>query len=69
VVTSFVSGSAQTFPLWVWSATRNGLPPQVDVLGTLIFAVGLLIAATDWPCSAAAVSASAQCPLAAAVPA
>jgi spermidine/putrescine transport system permease protein len=46
VVTSFVSGSAQTFPLWVWSATRNGLPPQVDVLGTLIFAVGLLIAAT-----------------------
>jgi spermidine/putrescine transport system permease protein len=41
VVTSFVSGSTQTFPLWVWSATRNGLPPQVDVLGTLIFVVGL----------------------------
>jgi spermidine/putrescine transport system permease protein len=42
VVTSFVSGSTQTFPLWIWSATRNGLPPQVDVLGTLIFAVGLI---------------------------
>ena len=42
VVTSFVSGSTQTFPLWVWSATRNGLPPQVDVLGTLIFALGLV---------------------------
>lgn len=42
VVTSFVSGPSQTFPLWIWSATRNGLPPQVDVLGTLIFAVGLL---------------------------
>lgn len=45
VVTSFVSGSTQTFPLWIWSATRNGLPPQVDVLGTLIFVFGLLIAA------------------------
>jgi spermidine/putrescine transport system permease protein len=47
VVTSFVSGSTQTFPLWIWSATRNGLPPQVDVLGTLIFVVGLIIAATS----------------------
>ena len=45
VVTSFVSGSTQTFPLWIWSATRNGLPPQVDVLGTLIFVAGLVIAA------------------------
>jgi spermidine/putrescine transport system permease protein len=44
VVTSFVSGSTLTFPLWIWSATRNGLPPQVDVLGTLIFTFGLLIA-------------------------
>ena len=47
VVTSFVSGSTQTFPLWIWSATRNGLPPQVDVLGTLIFVAGLVIAATS----------------------
>jgi spermidine/putrescine transport system permease protein len=44
VVTSFVSGSTLTFPLWIWSATRNGLPPQVDVLGTLIFVGGLLLA-------------------------
>jgi spermidine/putrescine transport system permease protein len=44
VVTSFVSGSTLTFPLWIWSATRNGLPPQVDVLGTLIFTFGLCIA-------------------------
>jgi len=43
VVTSFVSGSRQTFPLWIWSATRNGLPPQVDVLGTLIFVGGLIL--------------------------
>lgn len=43
VVTSFVAGSRQTFPLWIWSATRNGLPPQVDVLGTLIFVGGLIL--------------------------
>jgi spermidine/putrescine transport system permease protein len=47
VVTSFVSGSTQTFPLWIWSATRNGLPPQVDVLGTLIFAFGIVVAVTN----------------------
>lgn len=47
VVTSFVSGSTQTFPLWIWSATRNGLPPQVDVLGTLIFVLGLLAVAAS----------------------
>jgi spermidine/putrescine transport system permease protein len=28
VVTSFVSSSTQTFPLWIWPATRNGLPPN-----------------------------------------
>jgi spermidine/putrescine transport system permease protein len=47
VVTSFVSGSTQTFPLWIWSATRNGLPPQVDVLGTLIFTCGLIVVLTS----------------------
>jgi spermidine/putrescine transport system permease protein len=45
VVTSFVAGSRQTFPLWIWSATRNGLPPQVYVLGTLIFVGGLILVA------------------------
>jgi spermidine/putrescine transport system permease protein len=44
---SFGAGPWATFPLWIWSATRNGLPPQVDVLGTLIFAAGLVIAATS----------------------
>ena len=45
VITYFNSGQYTTFPLWIWSATRNGLPPQVDVLGTLIFAFGLIIVA------------------------
>jgi spermidine/putrescine transport system permease protein len=46
VVTSFNSGPVfQTFPLWIWGATRVGLPPQVNVMGTLIFVAGILLAA------------------------
>ncbi len=45
VITNFTAGTTQTFPLWIYGATRVGLPPQVNVMGTLIFAVGLLIAA------------------------
>jgi spermidine/putrescine transport system permease protein len=44
VITNFTSGTTTTFPLWIWGSTRVGLPPQVNVMGTLIFAVGLLIA-------------------------
>jgi spermidine/putrescine transport system permease protein len=44
VVTNFTAGTTVTFPLWIWGATRVGLPPQVNVMGTLIFLVGVLIA-------------------------
>jgi spermidine/putrescine transport system permease protein len=44
VITNFVSGGTVTFPLWIYGATRVGIPPQVNVMGTLIFAVGVLIA-------------------------
>jgi spermidine/putrescine transport system permease protein len=44
VVTNFTSGTTTTFPLWIWGATRVGLPPQVNVMGTLIFLAGVLIA-------------------------
>jgi len=39
VITSFVSGQTTTFPLWVYGASRFGVPPEVNVLGTLIFAI------------------------------
>jgi spermidine/putrescine transport system permease protein len=44
VVTSFVAGQIETFPLWVYGATRIGVPPQVNVMGTLIFLFGVGIA-------------------------
>jgi spermidine/putrescine transport system permease protein len=44
VVTNFTAGTVRTFPLWIWGSTRVGLPPQVNVMGTLIFVFGVLIA-------------------------
>jgi spermidine/putrescine transport system permease protein len=44
IITSFNSGSTLTFPLWIWGAQKNGLPPQVNVMGTLIFMGGVLLA-------------------------
>jgi spermidine/putrescine transport system permease protein len=44
VTSNFVSGAATPFPVWVYGATRIGIPPQVFVFGTAIFAVGILCA-------------------------
>jgi spermidine/putrescine transport system permease protein len=48
ITTNFVAGlQVQTYPLWIWGATKEGLPPQVDVMGTIIFAAGVLLAITN----------------------
>ncbi|WP_119729312.1 ABC transporter permease [Thermomonospora amylolytica] len=47
VITNFTSGSTVTFPLWVWGSTRTGTPPQVNVMGTLLFAAGVLLAVVN----------------------
>jgi spermidine/putrescine transport system permease protein len=44
VITNFVSGQVRTFPIWVYGATRVGLPPSVNVFGTLLFVAGLALA-------------------------
>jgi spermidine/putrescine transport system permease protein len=44
VTSNFVSGSSVPFPVWVYGVTRVGIPPQVFVFGTAIFAVGMLCA-------------------------
>lgn len=44
VITSFNAGGTMTFPLWIWGATKVGLPPQVNVMGTLVFAGGVVLA-------------------------
>jgi spermidine/putrescine transport system permease protein len=42
VVTLFTAGQTITFPLWVYGVSRFGVPPQVNVMGTLIFAVAVV---------------------------
>jgi len=44
VITNFNSGQTETFPIWVFGATRVGVPPQVNVMGTLIFLGGVTLA-------------------------
>ncbi len=44
VTSNFVSGAATPFPVWVYGATRIGIPPQVFVFGTAIFTVGIMCA-------------------------
>jgi spermidine/putrescine transport system permease protein len=39
VVTYFVAGSRVTFPIFVWGAARVATPPQINVIGTAIFAI------------------------------
>lgn len=44
VITNFVNGSKNTFPTWVYGATRTGVPPHVNVWGTVLFSVGIFVA-------------------------
>jgi len=44
IITSFVAGQTLTFPLWVYGAVKVGIPPQVFVMGTLIFVGGIALA-------------------------
>jgi spermidine/putrescine transport system permease protein len=41
VITYFNSGSTVTFPLFVWGSARVATPPQINVIGTMIFIVAV----------------------------
>ena len=43
IITNFNSGTTITFPMYVWGANQRGIPPQVNVIGTAMFAVALLL--------------------------
>lgn len=43
IVTNFNSGSTVTFPMYVWGAAQRGTPPQINVVGSLMFLVSLAI--------------------------
>jgi spermidine/putrescine transport system permease protein len=41
VITYFNAGATVTFPLFVWGAARVAVPPQINVIGTIIFVVAI----------------------------
>jgi len=41
VVTYFNAGPEVTFPIFVWNSARVGAPPQVNVIGSVIFIVAV----------------------------
>jgi spermidine/putrescine transport system permease protein len=43
VVTSFNAGSTQTFPLFIFGATRQGVPAEVNVLATILLLAVLVL--------------------------
>lgn len=43
IITNFNAGSEVTFPMFVWGAAQRGVPPQVNVIGALMFILALLV--------------------------
>ena len=43
VITYFNAGTTTTFPLFVWGAARVAVPPQINVVGTAIFLVAIVL--------------------------
>jgi len=43
VITYLVSGAQTTFPLFVWGSARVAVPPQINVIGTMIFVVAIVL--------------------------
>jgi spermidine/putrescine transport system permease protein len=50
VITYFVAGGEQTFPVFVWGIARVSVPPQVNVVASAIFliAIGLALGNVLW---------------------
>ncbi|MEV5882983.1 ABC transporter permease [Streptomyces sp. NPDC052020] len=43
VITNFNAGSAVTFPMFVWGSAQRGTPVQINVIGTAVFVVAVLL--------------------------
>jgi len=48
IITYFVSGSEVTYPIFVYGAQRTALPPQINVLATMILGISLIGLATSY---------------------
>ncbi len=43
IITNFNSGSTVTFPMYIWGAAQRGIPPQVNVIASIMFFGALLL--------------------------
>jgi spermidine/putrescine transport system permease protein len=43
IITNLNSGNTTTFPMYVWGAAQRGVPMQVNVVGTLMFVIAIVI--------------------------
>jgi spermidine/putrescine transport system permease protein len=43
VITYFNAGNQTTFPLFVWGAARVSVPPQINVIGSMIFLIAIAL--------------------------
>ena len=43
IITNLNAGQTQTFPMYVWGVARRDIPPQINVIGTAMFLISVLI--------------------------
>jgi spermidine/putrescine transport system permease protein len=43
IITNLVSGQTETFPMYVWGVSRREIPPQINVIGTAMLLVSIVI--------------------------
>jgi spermidine/putrescine transport system permease protein len=46
IITNLNAGQEVTFPMFVWGAAQRGIPPQINVIGTIMFVIALVIVAS-----------------------
>jgi spermidine/putrescine transport system permease protein len=43
IITNLNAGQEVTFPMFVWGARQKGIPPQINVIGTIMFLLALAV--------------------------
>ncbi|MEU9013178.1 ABC transporter permease [Streptomyces sp. NPDC048479] len=46
IITNFNSGNTVTFPMFVWGSAQRGTPVQINVIGTAMFVIAVLVVVT-----------------------
>src|SRR4029434_4675338 len=46
IITNLNAGTSVTFPMFVWGAAQRGIPPQINVIGTIMFLVAMGVVLT-----------------------